>query len=129
MTFRMPITELRLRLSSRTGRIQSAMDFPLIRAFLLLLFAIEVINCECANKTWIRNEWNEFKKLNNKKYSTPDEEAHRFNNFETSCKVIEEHNILYNEGKSTYTLGITPFADKTLKEIEEAFPLNRTPNG
>ncbi|RZC34876.1 Peptidase C1 and/or Inhibitor I29 domain containing protein [Asbolus verrucosus] len=47
----------------------------------------------------------------NKVYTSPAQEASRFQIFKDNLNLIKEHNDKYNRGLVSYKLGITPFAD------------------
>ncbi|CAO2596382.1 Protein CTLA-2-beta [Lemmus lemmus] len=55
-------------------------------------------------------EWEEWKKKFEKTYS-PDEEGHRRALWEENKKIIEKHNAEYEQGKTSYTMGLNQFSD------------------
>jgi cathepsin H len=66
-----------------------------------------------------------WKKKIGKSYTSPQEEEQRFNNFQESLKLIEEHQqrLLLGENLG-YQLGLTIFADMSGEEFMEHFNLN-----
>lgn len=61
-------------------------------------------------------EWEEWKKKFEKTYS-PDEEGHRRALWEENKKIIEKHNAEYEQGKTSYTMGLNQFSDMTNEEF------------
>ncbi|KAK7812022.1 LOW QUALITY PROTEIN: hypothetical protein U0070_018582 [Myodes glareolus] len=55
-------------------------------------------------------EWEEWKKKFEKTYS-PNEEGHRRALWEENKKIIEKHNAEYEQGKTSYTMGLNQFSD------------------
>lgn len=55
----------------------------------------------------------------NKHYNSIEESEKRFNIFKRNVRDIDEHNRLYEEGKSTYMMGINQFTDWTNEEYQE----------
>ncbi|EGW06749.1 Protein CTLA-2-beta [Cricetulus griseus] len=60
-------------------------------------------------------EWEEWKKEFGKTYS-PDEEGHRRALWEKSKELVEKHNVEYEQGRSSYSLGLNEFSDLTDEE-------------
>jgi len=64
-------------------------------------------------------EWESFKATFNRKYSNPTEEAFRKKIFLNNLMAIDQQNQRYDEGKSTFTMGVNQFADLTTQEFSE----------
>ncbi|XP_029403315.1 protein CTLA-2-beta isoform X1 [Mus pahari] len=62
------------------------------------------------------NEWKEWKKKFAKTYSL-DEERYRRLVWEESKKKIEAHNADYEQGKTSFYMGLNQFSDLTLEEF------------
>ncbi|XP_060234692.1 protein CTLA-2-beta-like [Meriones unguiculatus] len=61
-------------------------------------------------------EWEEWKMKFRKAYS-PDEEGHRRAVWEDNKKKIEEHNAEYEQGKTSFLMGLNEFSDMTHEEF------------
>lgn len=55
----------------------------------------------------------------NKRYDSQDEHNHRYKIFKQNLALIEKHNAEAAEGKHSFTLGATPFADMTNEEYRK----------
>ncbi|XP_052583938.1 protein CTLA-2-beta-like isoform X1 [Peromyscus californicus insignis] len=62
-------------------------------------------------------EWEEWK-MNFKKSYSPDEEGHRRAVWEKNKKFIENHNADYEQGKTSFSMGLNGFSDMTLEEFK-----------
>lgn len=58
-----------------------------------------------------------------KTYKNLNEESIRFNIFQNNLRKIETHNQMYKDGKQTYKMGITKFADLTEDEFENLWSM------
>ncbi|XP_056631174.1 procathepsin L-like [Diorhabda carinulata] len=85
------------------------------RMFKVVLFALFVIAVVAANET-AEDQWKKFKKDHNRNFGA-EEDAKRFEIFKKNLEKIEAHNKLYDEGKSTYQMGINDFTDMTEEEF------------
>ncbi|XP_051050115.1 protein CTLA-2-beta-like [Phodopus roborovskii] len=63
-------------------------------------------------------EWEEWKKKFGKSYSQ-DEEGRRRALWEEKKKKIEKHNVEYEQGKVSYSLGLNQFSDMTDEEFSK----------
>ncbi|XP_028627811.1 protein CTLA-2-beta isoform X2 [Grammomys surdaster] len=61
-------------------------------------------------------KWEEWKKKFSKIYS-PDEERHRRAVWEETKKKIEAHNADYEQGKTSFYMGLNQFSDLTPEEF------------
>ncbi|XP_052220908.1 procathepsin L-like isoform X1 [Dreissena polymorpha] len=64
-------------------------------------------------------EWIEYKKVHNKTYETAKEEVVRRLYWEDTLRFIREHNLRYDRGEVTYTVGENQFADMAEDEFEK----------
>ncbi|XP_060520860.1 cystein proteinase inhibitor protein salarin-like [Cylas formicarius] len=62
-------------------------------------------------------EWTQFKATEKKSYPTAEEEAKRFKIFKDNLAYIREHNKKFENGETTYVLGVNSFADLTDEEF------------
>ncbi|KAL1784234.1 cathepsin J [Sigmodon hispidus] len=62
-------------------------------------------------------EWEEWKMEFERTYS-PEEEVHRRAVWEKNKEFIDKHNADYEQGKTSFSLGLNDFADKTSEEIK-----------
>jgi len=65
------------------------------------------------------SQWESFKKSHNKIYASRAEEQARYLQFQSNLKFIEEHNLRYNLGLQTFTVGVNAFADMHPEEFEQ----------
>lgn len=56
-----------------------------------------------------------------KSYGSAEEEERRFEIFKGNLEKIREHNQLYDEGKTTWLMGVNQFSDLTFEEFQERF--------
>ncbi|XP_028749503.1 protein CTLA-2-beta-like isoform X1 [Peromyscus leucopus] len=61
-------------------------------------------------------EWEEWK-MNFKKSYSPDEEGHRRAMWEKNKKIVDNHNADYEQGKTSFTMGLNGFSDMTDEEF------------
>ncbi|XP_031779205.1 crustapain isoform X1 [Nasonia vitripennis] len=64
------------------------------------------------------DEWEQYKIKFNKKYANPEEEQRRYKIYLDTKKKVEEHNVKYNNGEVSFSLGINHFADRTPEELK-----------
>ncbi|XP_052220910.1 procathepsin L-like isoform X4 [Dreissena polymorpha] len=64
-------------------------------------------------------EWIEYKKVHNKTYETAKEEVVRRLYWEDTLRFIRDHNLRYDRGEVTYTVGENQFADMAEDEFEK----------
>ncbi|XP_075678693.1 cathepsin L-like peptidase [Dermatophagoides pteronyssinus] len=69
-------------------------------------------------------EWYEFKNTFNRSYNSEGEEHMRFEIFHQNLEIIQKHNELYDQGLSSYQLGINQFADWTRDEFRKLIQRN-----
>lgn len=55
------------------------------------------------------------------------DEQIRFDIFKSNLRRIEEHNVKYREGESSYYMGITQFSDLTKMEYRQRLAVNEIP--
>ncbi|XP_030766025.1 cathepsin L-like proteinase [Sitophilus oryzae] len=82
-----------------------------------IVFAALVLAVSASSELKAAQLWSEFKTKHTKLYQDKVEETKRFAIFRDNLKKIEEQNALFAKGESTYTLGITKFADMTSEEF------------
>lgn len=61
--------------------------------------------------------WNNFKNTHGKQYKDDDEESDRKEIFRNNLKRIEMHNLLHDQGKTTFRMGVNEYTDMENKEI------------
>ncbi|GAB6029471.1 hypothetical protein CHUAL_005225 [Chamberlinius hualienensis] len=66
-------------------------------------------------------EWESFKSKFNRKYGSATEEAFRKKIFLNNKKLIDQHNQRFEEGKSTFKMGVNQFADLTTQEYASRY--------
>jgi cathepsin L len=67
--------------------------------------------------------WNSFQVKHNKVYKTQAEEQLRYKIFNDNLQKIKEHNEKYEQGLSSYTLGVNQFSDLTSEEFAATLTL------
>jgi len=70
-------------------------------------------------------EWSMYQERHGKQYASADEELTRRLAWESNLKIIEEHNRLYVQGKKSYRLGATRFADLTNEEYRQTILMRK----
>jgi cathepsin L len=80
-----------------------------MRTFLLVLVAVMAVYSAPID---VKPQFEQFKTLYNKKYSSPEEEVARLGIFTLNLQFIAEHNA----GQSTFKVGVNRFADMTNEE-------------
>merc|ERR1712127_286103 len=65
----------------------------------------------------IERAWTEFKELYEKAYDTASDETHRMKVWVDNLVHINTHNMLFKEGKKSYTLEMNQYADLTSEEF------------
>ncbi|XP_052013158.1 protein CTLA-2-alpha-like isoform X2 [Apodemus sylvaticus] len=83
--------------------------------FLLILF-LGMTSAAPYSDSRLDSEWKEWKMEFAKTYS-PDEEAHRRAVWEENKKKIEAHNADYEQGKTSFSMGLNEFSDLTTEEF------------
>ncbi|CAG9822448.1 unnamed protein product [Phaedon cochleariae] len=78
-----------------------------------IIFAVAFIAVEALS---FKEEWIDFKMKHGKSYD-PKEEAHRYSIFQSNMLTIANHNRKYENGESTFEMGINNFADLTPEEF------------
>ncbi|CAH1173502.1 unnamed protein product [Phaedon cochleariae] len=78
-----------------------------------IIIAVAFIAVEALS---FRNEWIDFKMKHGKSYD-PKEEANRYSIFQSNMLTIAKHNKKYENGESTFEMGINKFADLTPEEF------------
>ena len=63
------------------------------------------------------NVWGRWKSQHDKIYMTKEEEHERRQKWEKNVKMIQQHNLRYQLGLETYSLGLNHFADMDESEI------------
>ncbi|GAB6029475.1 hypothetical protein CHUAL_005229 [Chamberlinius hualienensis] len=66
-------------------------------------------------------DWETFKVKFNRSYISATEEAFRKKIFLNNKKIIDQHNQRFDEGKTTFKMGINQFADLTTQEYTSMF--------
>ena len=85
-----------------------------ILAAILLVLYLVIQDNQAAQS----NEWLQFKLVHNKLYETKDEEAQRFSIWQANKKLIELHNLKFEQGLVTYSLNMNKFGDMVIKIIK-----------
>merc|ERR1712223_1402046 len=71
-----------------------------------------------------KEEWEKWKSYHNKVYSTEEEDKIRMNIFMNRKKKVLEHNNLYQEGKTSYSMKMSHFSDLLDHELDNLFLRN-----
>ncbi|XP_069485151.1 cathepsin S-like [Ambystoma mexicanum] len=66
---------------------------------------------------FLDSEWQAWKTKFDKKYKTAGEEVLRRERWESTWKMVMQHNKLADQGKKSYWMGINHFSDRTLSEL------------
>ena len=82
--------------------------------FLLAVLIIGICFDQVTNLPLYQEEWEDWKELHNKQYSTREEELHRKAVWEANNKFINEHNS--HQNKHGYTLEMNEFGDLVRSE-------------
>nr|CAD7401926.1 unnamed protein product [Timema poppensis] len=83
--------------------------------FLLVVSALLAVGFAIPISEQVLDDWSVYKTAHGKVYSTAEDEA-RLNTFLKSKTLVEEHNALYEQGKTTYTMALNKFADMDGKQ-------------
>ncbi|KAK9883491.1 hypothetical protein WA026_001664 [Henosepilachna vigintioctopunctata] len=78
---------------------------------ILVILTLALACIEALEDNYILEQWNKFQIDFGKTYRSPVEASRRYSIFKSNLELIENHNKLYEEGLSTYRMGINPFAD------------------
>ncbi|SPP81668.1 cathepsin L1 isoform X1 [Drosophila guanche] len=76
-----------------------------------VLSNLNASNMENDSSLDIKNEFEEFKKINNKKYVHGFDEMRSFKAFQTNFKIIKDHNKNYQDGQTSFRLATNVMAD------------------
>ncbi|XP_045461401.1 cysteine proteinase 1-like [Harmonia axyridis] len=91
-----------------------------MRALIICLFIVVSVLCvESLKDEDVRRQWQEYREKFNKSYRSPVEESTRFAIFCHNLQVIEAHNKLFEEGKTSFKIGINEFTDWSEEEFKE----------
>ncbi|KAA0192936.1 hypothetical protein HAZT_HAZT008572 [Hyalella azteca] len=82
----------------------------------VLLLGLAAAACAASYYDQVKEEWESFKLVYNKKYE-PVEEAFRLKVFAENKMKIDRHNQLYNKGERTYDLKMNHFGDMLHNEF------------
>lgn len=84
----------------------------------LLLVAATALSAPVADFTALEVQtlWTSFKQTHSKFYSL-EEDAQRFALFQERVQMVQEHNVKYARGESSYAMKLTPVADWTYEEM------------
>ncbi|KAG5684566.1 hypothetical protein PVAND_013791 [Polypedilum vanderplanki] len=74
----------------------------------------------------IEERWVQYKIDQNKNYLPEDDKKH-FEIFKNNVKIIDEHNVKFNNGESTYQMGLNQFTDMDPKEYSTYYGGLRNP--
>jgi cathepsin L len=86
-------------------------------------------SCTLAIDVTLNQQWNVWKKVNNKQYSDVEEQTRRVT-WESNLKKVQEHNLQADLGVHTYWLGMNKFADMSITEfvkVMNGFNTSATP--
>ncbi|XP_030078272.1 ervatamin-C [Microcaecilia unicolor] len=83
--------------------------------FLLILASVLVYHALALES--LDNEWKLWKSNYAKTYSSTNEEQFRRKTWEANWHIVQEHNQLADQGKTTYWMKMNHFADKSEKEL------------
>ncbi|CAH1100336.1 unnamed protein product [Psylliodes chrysocephalus] len=76
----------------------------------------------------VHEEWKHFKNNHGKLYRNSVEETYRFSVFQANLRRIEEHNVKFEQGLSTFRMGMNQFGDLTPEEFLQRLPkIDRPP--
>ncbi|XP_018575904.1 cathepsin L-like proteinase [Anoplophora glabripennis] len=81
----------------------------------LIVFATVVLAINAATD---KEQWLAFKDNFGRDYRNLKEEQKRYTVFQNTLRLIETHNEKYENGESSYYLGVNKFADRTPEEIK-----------
>ena len=89
-----------------------------MRSFTILL-AIAIISLSNGATIFQEIQWNDFKLKFQKSFRSFSDETIRKQNFLKNLKTIELHNAKYEQGLSTYHMGVNFYSDWTWEEFEK----------
>jgi C1A family cysteine protease len=98
-----------------------------MRSFTILL-AIAIISLSNGATIFQEIQWNDFKLKFQKSFRSFSDETIRKQNFLKNLKTIERHNAKYEQGLSTYYMGVNFYSDWTWEEFEKTL-LNENVEG
>ncbi|ENN75478.1 cathepsin L-like proteinase [Dendroctonus ponderosae] len=65
-----------------------------------------------------QEEWANFKTLHKKIYQSAEAEAQRFEVFKNNLEMIRKHNLEFEQGKTSWKMGVNQFSDLTEEEFK-----------
>lgn len=86
---------------------------------IVLLIALLSAAIEAGSSKEDRKHFREWCKKHNKSYRSLEEEKTALENFLVHKKTVDEHNKLFNEGKKSFSMGLSEHHDLTMDEIRE----------
>ncbi|XP_077488509.1 cathepsin L-like peptidase [Amblyomma americanum] len=98
---------------------------------LLILLGALAIACS-AEDQGLQAEWKDFKAKYGRQYKSAAEEEEKYKIFAANMKYIQDHNVKFTNGQTTFKLGINKFADMSHREFVKkmtCFRGNRTGSG
>ncbi|XP_045477246.1 procathepsin L-like [Harmonia axyridis] len=88
-----------------------------MKVLVAFFFLAAVVFANAVQDDEVLRKWSEFQATYGKSYRSPVEARKRLAIFRNNLNQIEQHNALFEEGKTTYTKGINQFADWTKDEF------------
>lgn len=88
------------------------------------LIVLALVMATAQAKLSVEDDWLQFKTINRKQYKNLVEDRTRFAIFQDNLHKIAEHNKLYDQGLSSFRMGVTKFSDLTKEEFLERMGLN-----
>jgi C1A family cysteine protease len=89
--------------------------------FLLAILLHSALNVEAGVSPELDDLWATFRTTYQKVYGSSEEEIYRRHVWEDNVRYISEHNLRYDMGNETFTLGVNQFADMTANEFKEYY--------
>ncbi|XP_022231264.2 procathepsin L isoform X2 [Drosophila obscura] len=86
-----------------------------------VLSNLNATNLENESVLDIKNEFEQFKKINNKKYVRYFDEMRSFKAFQVNSKIIKDHNKNYMDGQTTFRLATNVMADMSTEGYLKSF--------
>ena len=106
-------------MNSNISTNQYNFDIWLKMRSLTILLAIAIISFSNGATIFQEIQWNDFKLNFQKTYRSLTDEIVRKQNFLKNLKTIELHNAKYEQGLSTYYMGVNFYSDWTWEEFEK----------
>lgn len=105
--------------------IQSSLIYLICFYFYISVNFVVIESIYVDKKENVINEWIKFIIYNEKKYGSGGESIRRFKIFKQNLKQIEEHNLKYEKGEESFSMGVNQFSDKLQDEyVHETNCLN-----